>query len=149
MSKPFKLQVILDLAEREAEKSAVRLGSLNLQVQQTEEKLNLLLQYREDYVTRFRSGMRGDPRSTGWRNFHDFMDKLDAAITQQRTTVGHAHEQMRNGQAEHRDRQRRVKAFDALADRHAATETMRADRSEQRGFDELAANTIRRRSQSV
>ena len=149
MSKPFKLQAILDLAEQEAEKSAARLGSLNMKAQQVEAKLNLLLQYREDYVSRFRSGMRDDPRSPGWRNFHDFMDKLDAAIVQQRAVVDLAHEQMRRGQTEFRDRQRRVQAFDTLADRHNAAQTRLADRAEQRGFDELAAGTVRRRTGSA
>ncbi len=148
MSKPFRLQTILDLAEREAGKSAARLGTLNGQVQQAETKLGLLLQYREDYVARFRSGMRADPHSAAWRNFHDFMDKLDVAITQQRTLVSQAHELMRKGQAEHRDHQRRVKAFDTLAERHAVNVAREAGRVEQRALDELSANTLRRRLQT-
>lgn len=144
MSKPFRLQTVLNLAEREAEKSAAHLGTVNAQVRQVETKLNLLLQYREDYLTRFRSGMRQDPHSAGWRNFHDFMDKLDAAITQQRAIVGHAHELMRKGQMEYRDRQRRVKAFDTLAERHRDAETRRAGKAEQRAADEIAAAIVQR-----
>jgi len=139
MSKSFRLQPILDLAEREAEKSAAHLGTLNMQKQQVEAKLNLLLQYREDYLARFRNGMRDNPLDGGWRNFHDFMDKLDAAIAQQQAIVGQAQELMLRGQAEFRDRQRRVKAFDALASRHQAAETLRENRAEQRALDELAA----------
>lgn len=144
MSKPFRLQTILDLAEREAEKSAARLGTINAQVLQAETKLNLLLQHREDYLARFRSGMRQDPHSAGWRNFHDFMDKLDAAITQQRVIVGHAHELMRKGQVEYCDRQRRVKAFDTLAERHRNAETRRTGQAEQRAVDEVAAAIVQR-----
>ncbi|MDP3714821.1 MAG: flagellar export protein FliJ [Burkholderiales bacterium] len=139
MSKPFRLQPILDLAEKEAEKSAARLGTLNLQKQKVESKLNLLLHYREDYLARFRSGMQDNPIGDGWRNFHDFMDKLDAAITQQQAIVGHAQDMMLKGQAEFRDRQRRVKAFDTLAGRHRETESLRDSRAEQRALDELAA----------
>ena len=146
MPKPFRLQTVLDLAEREAEKSAARLGTLNTQLQQVEAKLNLLLQYREDYLVRFRSGMSQDPHSTGWRNFHDFMDKLDAAITQQRTIVSHAHELMRKGQAEYCDRQRRVKAFDVLAVRHRDAENLRTGQAEQRTADEVTAATAWRQN---
>lgn len=145
MPNPFKLQSILDLAELESEKSAIRLGALNSQVRQVETKLDLLLQYREDYLARFRSGMRQDPHSAGWRNFHDFMDKLDAAITQQRTIVSHAHELMRKGQAEYCDAQRRVKAFDVLAARHQDEEARRTGKIEQRAADEMTAATVRRR----
>lgn len=146
MPKPFRLQTVLDLAEREAEKAAARLGTLNTQLQQVEAKLNLLLQYREDYLARFRSGMRQDPHSTGWRNFHDFMDKLDAAITQQRAIVSHAHELMRKGQADYCDHQRRVKAFDVLATRHRDTENLRTGQAEQRAADEVTAATARRQT---
>jgi flagellar FliJ protein len=139
MSKPFRLQSILDHAEREAEKSAARLGTLNQHKQQAEARLNLLLQYREDYLARFRNGMCANPLDGGWRNFHDFMDKLDAAIAQQQAIVSQTQELMLRGQAEFRDHQRRVKAFDTLATRHQAAEVRRGNRAEQRALDELAA----------
>jgi len=148
MSRPFRLQPILELAEKEAEKSAARLGALTLQQQQVESKLNLLLQYREDYLARFRAGMQDNPPGDGWRNFHDFMDKLDAAITQQQAIVGHARDMMLKGQAEFRDRQRRVKAFDTLAGRHRESETLRENRAEQRALDELAAAVTARSGRS-
>jgi len=149
MSRPFRLQPILELAEKEAEKSAARLGALNLQTQQVESKLNLLLQYREDYLARFRAGMHNNPPGDGWRNFHDFMDKLDAAITQQQAIVSHARDVMLKGQAEFRDRQRRVKAFDTLAGRHRESETLRESRAEQRTLDELAATVTARGGRST
>jgi len=144
MSRPFRLQPILELAEKEAEKSAARLGALNLQKQQVESKLSLLLQYREDYLARFRAGMQGNTGGDGWRNFHDFMDKLDAAITQQQAMVRHAEDVMLKGQAEFRERQRRVKAFDTLAGRHRDSENLRENRAEQRSLDELAATVTAR-----
>ncbi len=146
MHKPFRLQTVLDLAGREVEKSATRLGTLNAQVLQVESKLNLLLQYREDYLARFRTSMHRDPRSTSWRNFHDFMDKLDAAIAQQRAIVGHAHELMRKGQLEYYDHQRRVKTFDTLAARHRDAEVRRAGQTEQRAADEVAAAKVQRQN---
>lgn len=146
MTRRFRLQTILDLAEREADKSAARLGHLHAQKHQLEAKLNLLLQYREDYLARFRTDMRVNPRGAGWDNFHDFMDKLDTAITQQRAMVAHAHDLVLTGQAEHRDRQRRVQAFDTLAARHHSAEHQRAAQADQRSADEIAATTVRRRS---
>lgn len=144
MFKPFRLQPILELAEKEAQKSAARLGTLNQQKQQVESKLKMLLQYREDYLARFRSGMQDNSISDGWRNFHDFMDRLDAAITQQQAIVVHARDMMLKGQAEFRDQRRRVKAFDMLADRHRKSESLRDSRAEQRALDELAATVSAR-----
>lgn len=140
MSKPFKLQPILELAEREAEKSAMRLGALTAQQQQLDLKLQLLLRYREEYLERFRATLRENPRNAASGNFHEFMDKLDTAINQQQATVEQARQQVAAGKHEHLDRRRRVKAFGTLAERHKAVEQRDAQRSEQRALDEMTSN---------
>ncbi|MGE0557210.1 MAG: flagellar export protein FliJ [Burkholderiales bacterium] len=149
MSKSFRLQPILDLAAREAEKSAMKVGSLSRQTAEFEVKLELLLQYREEYVCRFREGMQVEGYSNGHQNFHQFMDRLDAAIAQQHAVVADARQQLRLAQAEHQDRERRLKAFDKLADRHAAAERLKAARSDQKALDEMAGNAMRQRMGSA
>jgi len=149
MSKPFRLQPILDLASREAEKSAMTVGALSRQAAEFEAKLELLQQYREEYLDRFREGMQGEGYSNGHQNFHQFMDRLDTAVSQQRAVVAEAHQQLRLAQAEHQNRERRLKAFDKLADRHAAAERQTAARSDQKALDEMVGNVKRRRMGSA
>ncbi len=146
MGKPFKLQPILDLAESEAEKSAMRLGTLTAQAQQLDLKLQLLLRYREEYVERFRTTLRDNPRNAAFGNFHEFMNKLDTAIGQQQASVEQAREQVTAGKNEHLDRRRRVKAFGTLAERHEAAELRDAQRTEQRALDEMSSNLISRKT---
>lgn len=146
MSKPFKLQPILDLAEREAEKSAMRLGALTAQQQQLDLKLQLLMRYREEYLERFRTTLRENPRNAAVGNFHEFMNKLDTAIDQQQASVEQARQQVAAGKHEHLDRRRRVKAFGTLAERHAAAEQRNAQRSEQRALDEMTGNQSSRKT---
>jgi len=149
MTKPFRLQPILDLAEREAEKSALRLGTLTAQASQLELKLQLLQRYRGEYLERFRTALRDNPNNLPFGNFHEFMDKLDTAILQQQATVEQAREQVAAGQREHLDRRRRVKAFGTLAERHQSTAQLQEHRAEQRALDELTSQRGSRKARSA
>lgn len=149
MSKSFRLQSILDLAEREAEKSALRLGTLTAQAGQLELKLQLLQRYRDEYLERFRQGLRDNPHNLAFGNFHEFMDKLDTAIRQQQATVEQAREQVAAGRREHLDRRRRVKAFGTLAERHQSAVQLQERRAEQRALDEITSQRGSRKARSA
>ena len=149
MTKSFRLQPILDLAEREAEKSALRLGTLTAQASQLELKLQLLQRYREEYLERFRTALHDNPSNLPFGNFHEFMDKLDTAILQQQATVEQARKQVAAGQREHLDRRRRVKAFGTLAERHQTTAQLQERRAEQRALDELTSQRGSRKARSA
>jgi flagellar FliJ protein len=149
MSKSFRLQPILELAEREAEKSALRLGTLHAQAAQLELKLQLLQRYREEYLERFRRSLRENPRNLPFGNFHEFMDKLDTAIRQQQATVEQAREQVAAGQREHLDRRRRVQAFGTLAERHRSAAQLQERRAEQRALDEITSQRGSRKARSA
>ena len=149
MSKPFRLQPILELAEREAEKSALRLGTLAAQAGQLELKLELLQRYREEYLERFRKALRENPRNLPFGNFHEFMDRLDTAIRQQQVSVEQAREQVAAGRREHTDRRRRVKAFGALAERHQNAAQSQERRAEQRALDEMISQRGSRKTRSA
>lgn len=149
MTRPFRLQPILDLAEREAEKSALRLGALTTQAGQLELKLQLLERYREEYLERFRRALHDNPRNLPFGNFHEFMDRLDTAIRQQQATVEQAREQVAAGQREHIDRRRQVKAYGTLAERHLNATQMQERRAEQRAMDELSSQRDNRKARST
>ena len=136
MPRAFSLQSLLELAQRQSDGAATTLGGLNAHVRGSEAKLNLLLRYREEYRARFRAALHQNTSSSGWRNFHDFMDKLDQAIEQQRAALLNSREMMQIGQREWRSAQRRVKTFDTLAQHHATTEARRLAKSEQREHDD-------------
>lgn len=145
MAKPHALRALLDLAERQKGEAATRLGGLNAQVSSTESKLNLLLDYREEYRARFRAALRRDTDVNGLRNFRDFLARLDQAIDQQRGAVTRSREIAKAGQQDWQSKHCRVKAFDTLAQRHANVEAKRIARAEQRQSDEFAARGHGRR----
>ena len=87
MSRAFPLQILMDQASSRNEATAARLAEAGARLAEAEKQLDQLLGYRTDYQARFRSAVAAGTDSAGWRNFHEFMDRLDAAIAQQREAV--------------------------------------------------------------
>jgi len=117
----------------------MQLGALNAEVAKAEAKLNMLLSYREDYRERFRSSMHQDVHSAGWKNFQEFLVKLDEAIEHQRTAVLACQQAVHRGQREWQSRKKQVMAYDVLEQRHDAAQTQRLKRLDQRLMDDFAA----------
>lgn len=133
--------MVQDLAQQHSDSAAIRLGLLHAETAKAEQKLNMLLEYREHYQQRFRTKMREDLHSAGFRNFQQFLEKLDEAIEQQRAAVLTAKQAVKNAQHHWQSKQIKVKAYDTLALRHQAAQSERAKRSDQRIADESAART--------
>lgn len=135
----FRLKVVQDLAQRESDGAAVRLGALNAEAAKAEAKLNMLLGYREEYRQRFRGSVDRDVHSAGWKNFQQFLEKLDEAIEQQRAAVLACQQAVHRGQRDWRSKQKQVKAFDTLEQRHDLAQAERLKRLDQRLMDEFAS----------
>jgi flagellar protein FliJ len=133
------VRMLADVAQNRTDAAARELGTLLAQGRELEEKLTLLLQYREDYEARFREALTNGLDAAGWENFRSFIDKLDAAIEQQRLCVSHFHQRRAAGEARWQEERRRLESFDALSRRYEQVQAVRAARSEQREQDEQAA----------
>ena len=138
MSKPFPLQTLLDLARSDSDGAAARLGALNGHDREMEERLLLLLEYRNEYRANLEQMARAGMSSVDWRNFREFIDKIDAAIVQQRQAVADAKHQLQAGQHHWHAQQRKLKSFDTLSSRHRTTELRIESRQEQKEQDEFA-----------
>ena len=139
MKDTFRLKVVQDLAQRHSDDAAVQLGLLNAEVAKAESKLNMLISYREDYRERFRSTAHQDMHSAGWKNFQQFLEKLDEAIEQQRATVLACQQAVHRGQREWQTRQKQVKAYDTLEQRHQGVQALHEKRRDQKLMDDFAA----------
>lgn len=139
MKDTFRLRVVQDLARQQSDTAAVRLGLLNAESAKAEQKLDMLLEYRDEYRERFRSKMHQDVHTSGFRNFQQFLEKLDEAIDQQRGELLRKRRAVLNAQHDWNSRQIQVKAYDTLAVRHEAVQSERLKRLDQRVTDEFAA----------
>lgn len=138
MSKTFSLQPLVNLAHKKNESATRKLGQLNQQQQAAKNKLDTLQQYRRDYQTRFQEATRNGMDQTGLRNFQDFINRLDDAISQQRQAVEQTNHSVHAGRTELKDAQRKMKSFDTLAQRHIEAERKLETKTEQRLQDEYA-----------
>ena len=87
MARPFPLQTLLDLAQVNSDAAAAQLCAINGQDREMEQRLQLLLEYRNEYTAHLARVAKIGMNSVDWRNFRQFIDKIDAAIVQQRDAV--------------------------------------------------------------
>lgn len=145
MATSSSLKVLLELAQQQADASAKNLGRLNAQQQEAEKKLNLLLQYRHNYQSHFQNSTEKGMDHIEWLNFIAFMDKLDAAITEQRQAVLYAQNKRMTGNDEFLSRQRKLKSYDTLSQRQQHAESQKQIQQEQKTLDEFALNSFYRK----
>jgi len=136
MTKPFRLQPLLDLAQIKNETATRRLGELNKQQFDKQTQLETLLQYRRDYQARMQAASQQGMDPALLRNFQDFIYKLDSAIEQQRKAVEQSKLSVQMGRSEFSSTQRELKSFDTLQQRHVLTEMKAEAKQEQKAMDE-------------
>lgn len=139
MTQPFALQTVLELMQRRTDEATQELARLIAAEQDARSKLDLLRQYREEYGQRFQSSAQGGMTPLQWKNFQDFLARLDEAIGQQQQALAQSQGRTAAGQKHWQAQRARLKAIDALSKRHARTEEMKEGRREQKRADEFAA----------
>lgn len=136
MSRPFRLQPLLSLAQTRNEEATRKLGQLNKQLHETEAQLEMLRQYRRDYQARLQTASQEGMNPALLRNFQEFIFKLDAAIAQQLKIVEQSKLSSQMGRGEFTSTQRQLKSFDTLQQRHLETEQKIEAKQDQRTTDE-------------
>lgn len=143
MTKHSALDTLMELAQLRTDEAAKRLGALNAQGLDMEAKLELLIQYRNEYLARFQASMRQGITASDWRNYQDFLDKLDAAIAQQREMVASVRQRVEAGEIAWQSARRTLKSYGTLAQRQARVREQRVARHEQKETDERASALAR------
>jgi flagellar FliJ protein len=141
MKNTFRLKVVQDLAQKQSDDAALKLGTLNGEVAKAQAKLDMLIGYRDEYFERLRNSVHQDVHSVGWKNLHQFLEKLEEAIDQQRAAVRQCEQAVHHGQREWQSKQKQVKAYDMLEQRHEVVQGERLKRLDQRVMDEFAARS--------
>ncbi|MBA3902869.1 MAG: flagellar export protein FliJ [Rhodocyclaceae bacterium] len=145
--KSFPLQTLLDLSNARMDDAARQLGQLLASEQAVEQTLALLIQYRDEYESRFSQAARNGMARDEWRNYRSFLGRLDEAIAQQRALVDASRLRTADGQKAWLDQRNKVKAFDTLSQRHKENEVRIEAKTEQREQDEHAAKGFRGREE--
>lgn len=142
MTRPFSLQPLLHLAQQKNDAATRKLGQLNQQHQSAQGKLDMLQQFRKDYQDKFQEAVRNGMDHNELRNFQDFINRLDEAITQQRAVIEQAQRSVQSGRSELSEAKRRMKSFDTLAERHVEAEKKLETKAEQKIQDEHSGRFV-------
>lgn len=142
----FRLQPLVEFSEERSKQAAQELQRLRHQWTQAEEKLVQLESYLADYRSRLTDSASGGMAMNALRDFQRFIAKLELAIRSQSEEIVRCRQRWEAAQQLWNDREREVKAYRTLRERHDREEQRIENKQDQRLQDEFALNVIRSRS---
>jgi flagellar FliJ protein len=139
MASLSQLETLIELARRETDDAAKRLGLALKTVADAEEKLNMLIGYRDEYGKRFEASQQAGITPQAYRNFRAFMEKLDNAIKGQEEVLRHCKNKGAQEKGAWQNAERKRMSYSALSDRAMAQEFKLEAKRDQKAMDEHAA----------
>lgn len=139
MAKQTALETLIELAQRETDDAAKRLGAALKAVEESEQKLQMLLGYRDDYASKLDAAQLAGITPMAYRNFVAFMDKLDNAINGQREVIKHAQHKSSMEKTAWQASERKRLSYRTLNERAAITALKLENKLDQKQMDEHAA----------
>lgn len=145
MASQLPLDMLIGLAKESADEAARALGQLNNERQQAEKQLEMLQNYRHDYLVRLQQSMQTGMAASDCHNYQRFINTLDDAINQQVAALEALKINLEKSRLHWQQQQRKLNAFDTLAQREARAAQVVAERREQRANDEHSARLASQR----
>ena len=139
MASPSQLATLIDLAQRETDDCAKRLGAALKALDDCRQKLDMLTGYRDDYAQRFETTMSSGITPMAYRNFQAFMVKLDSAIQGQQQVVEHAQARSENEKMRWQLAERKRMSYTTLNNRAQEQALKLENKRDQKAMDEHAA----------
>jgi len=136
MKKSSRLQPVVKVAENREQQAAKALGDSQAALQQAEQRLTELKQYREEYIQRFHAAGAAGMAAAQMGDYQKFLHKLAMAIEQQAQIVVQTSgvvEQKRQAWFQTRGK---TKMLNNVVSRYQAKEQRDTDRKEQNEQDE-------------
>jgi len=142
MATASALNTLIELAQKETDDAAKRLGEALRSIEEAEQKLDLLLQYRNDYALRCQSNLSNGISATHFNNFQMFMHKLDRAIAGQQAVVSDARFCSEQTRSNWQSCEQKKMSFVTLENRAKKENTRRELQRDQKQNDEHAARRV-------
>jgi flagellar FliJ protein len=143
MANPSALETLIELAQRDSDDAAKRLGAALKAVEEAEQKLKMLLGYRDDYANKLDQAQMNGITPFAYANFVAFVGKLDNAINGQQEVMKHANYKSDLEKAAWQESERKRLSYRTLNDRAAAEALRIENKRDQKMMDDHAARTVR------
>lgn len=144
MANPSALDTLIELAQRDSDDAAKRLGAALKGVEEAQQKLQMLLGYRADYANRLDQAQMAGITPFAYANFVAFVGKLDNAINGQQEVLKHATYKSELEKTAWQDSERKRLSYRTLNERAAAEALKIENKRDQKMMDDHAARTVRR-----
>jgi flagellar FliJ protein len=132
------IETLIELAERETDDCAKRLGSAIKAAKDNENKLQMLLGYRDDYANRLQNSQLSGMNPMAYQNFQAFLAKLDKAIAGQRDFVASANRRVESERATWQAAERKRMSYNTLQKRAQDAALHKENKRDQKNMDEFA-----------
>lgn len=139
MAKQSALTTLIELAERDADDAAKRVGAANKAVEEAQQKLDMLLGYRDEYARKLEAAQVSGITPQAYHNFIAFIGKLDNAVNGQREVLKHAEYRSTQEKTAWQAVERKRLSYRTLNERAAAQALHLENKRDQKLMDEHAA----------
>ena len=143
MANTSALETLIELAQRDSDAAAKRLGAALRSVEEAEQKLNMLLGYRDDYANRLDQAQMNGITPFAYANFVAFVGKLDNAINGQQEVLKHAKYKSELEKTTWQESERKRLSYRTLNERAAAEALAVENKRDQKLMDDHAARGAR------
>ncbi|WLI77536.1 flagellar export protein FliJ [Kosakonia sp. H02] len=147
MTQHSALTTLKDLAEKEVEDAALKLGEMRRACQQAEEQLKMLMDYQHEYRSSLNNTMSQGIDNQRWQNYQQFIQTLEKAIDQHRQQLAQWNEKVDIALGCWREKKQRLQAWQTLQDRQSAAALLAENRLDQKKMDEFAQRASLRKTE--
>ncbi|BET43202.1 MULTISPECIES: flagellar export protein FliJ [Atlantibacter] len=147
MSQSNALNTLKDLAEKEVDDAALRLGEMRRGCQQAQDQLNMLIDYQHEYRNNLNQDMSQGIASTRWQNYQQFIQTLEKAIEQHRQQLMQWNSKVDQALGFWKEKKQRLQAWQTLSDRQSSAALLAENRLDQKRMDEFAQRASFRKSE--
>ena len=139
MASKAQLETLMDLARRETDDAAKRLGAALKAVDEAKQKHQMLVGFREEYAKKFEAAQLAGITPMAYRNFQAFMEKLEVAVKGQLDMIKHAEYRSEQEKTAWQASERKRMSYSTLNDRADAAALKLENKRDQKQMDEHAA----------
>ena len=145
MANPDTLNTLIELANKETDEAAKQLGAALRLKEDAIQKLDLLLQYRDDYAQRYEATLSAGISAAQINNFQVFIHKLDSAIAGQQKVVTESARRAEQARTVWISCEQKKMSFVTLSNRASKDIARRELWRDQKQNDEFAARSAQRK----
>ncbi|WP_208279081.1 flagellar export protein FliJ [Massilia oculi] len=143
MAQLSALETLIDLAQKDSDAAAKRLGAANKLVEEAEQKLEMLVGYRDEYARKLDAAQVAGITPFAYHNFVAFIGKLDNALNGQRDVLKHAQFKAESERKTLQESERKRLSYRTLNERAASEALKVQNKRDQKQMDDHAARGAR------